>query len=727
MTVQSANIPILEKGLSSLGIPVDSKKVEIVTDLVLTAISLPVNYRTAFPLKYYYTSHFTTVSLETLGQEGVLKKEPAAASATDTFLYHALLYVVGKTFGWTFWLNTDLPMTLLSSPTVVEFICKQPWFQKFKTDVVTQIGPAVLKDALINVVKGQAKAYVERNFIEPLTTIFNQGREETLQHLKTSMTECAQKRVGIVKNVAEEGKGLMDAIRQNGMSWELLERGLDFQKKTMHETQRVVEIPSIRLTPKAPSAPVPFVQKILAAWGVLGSLRPELATLALINPSSNIIELILRAVAVLAAAITGYPFATLFLTECAVKLILGKLKELPFVQKLTHELQNRLSKVNEKIQAAKAEFKQRLLDAGYRLIEIRKIESFCGQLLIALTYASLNIMGHPLATAFSTNSFVQYAGTVGANLGIAQASDFESEQGYLQTLPLQIITGVALTILEIGEGSGTRPLITCAAAFVTMPMISDTIVASRFYHNYVLTPIGKSIIPCYEYVNRASYFYRIGSKINRAIPKLRLLTTPLGKLVSHIFKVVAVAAGGAVLLALRHPLVAQTKQVAIKVLAKGGEIYQKMVISSSVGYYLGGPVGAISNLTGLYKDRLAIPVGMTALATWHLTGNHFVTTLVTVATDAAVRSPLLQEMVNEAKEVVTAASPSIQPIISFLGTVDKVSLLADAVGCAVAMLTLDPVTAAFTSEVVDRTLRLPIVEEVVETGLSTVSQKCTLL
>jgi hypothetical protein len=69
----------------------------------------------------------------------------------------------------------------------------------------------------------------------------------------------------------------------------------------------------------------------------------------------------------------------------------------------------------------------------------------------------------------------------------------------------------------------------------------------------------------------------------------------------------------------------------------------------------------------------------------------------------------------------------IQPIASFLGTVDKVGLFADAVGCAVAMLTLDPVTAAFTSEVVDRTLRLPIVEEVVETGLSTVSQKCTLL
>jgi hypothetical protein len=169
----------------------------------------------------------------------------------------------------------------------------------------------------------------------------------------------------------------------------------------------------------------------------------------------------------------------------------------------------------------------------------------------------------------------------------------------------------------------------------------------------------KLIIPCYEYVNRASYFYRIGSKINRAIPKLRLLTTPLGNLVSHIFKVGAMAAGGAVLLALRHPLVVQTQQVAIKVLAKGGEIYQKIVISSSVSYYLGGPVGAISNLTGLPKDRLAIPVGMTALATWYLTGNHLVTTLVTVATDTAVRSPLLQEMANEAKEVVTSASPSI--------------------------------------------------------------------
>jgi hypothetical protein len=715
---------ILERGLNYLGIAVDPEKLEVATDLALTAMTLPVNTNTVFPLKYYSTSTFTTVVLNELDKENFIEKGAEVSAFDDKLLYHALLYVVGKSIGLWFWQNTDLPMTLLSSPKVMRFMCNQPWFQALKSDLVSKIGPNVLKDVAIRIAKGKAKKYIEKKFIEPLRTIFNQTQEETLDHFTESLKECMEERIEIAQGFFEEGEELAGSLLKNGMSLSLLESSIDFHKSVVKQSIELSSLPSFRLTPKVHKSFLPLHQKVLAAWGVFGSLRPELATFALINPASTVIEVFFRIIGAVIGAITGSPFTSLALTECAIRLIPERVQKLPPVQKLTLEMQQFLMQFSQEIQKPRQELRKNLLEHGVRVIDVRNLEKFLGQFLVATSYACLNITGNPLVSALSASSFIQYVGAIGENFGIVKASTFESEQGYLRTLPLQVITGIGLTILEIGNGEVARPMLAFMAAIGTMPYVSDKLVSSTFYNEYILQPIGNTLVPYYPRITQTARVYEIVSKITSYIPKNSLLA-PIKYLKTVVYGAQCVLVTGAAMKVLQHPYTAKVKQWGMQAVTKGGEVYSRSVVSSTVGYYLGGPVGALSNLTGLPKDRLTIPVGITALGTWYLTNNSHVTTIATIAVNDCLRSPVTYEIAEKVKKV------AIQEIAEIVDKpFDGITLLSNAVGVSVSILTQDPVSGFLASAVTNEALRLPIVEEVVEAGQSALvaaRQKCTIL
>jgi hypothetical protein len=96
---------------------------------------------------------------------------------------------------------------------------------------------------------------------------------------------------------------------------------------------------TLRLTKIAYKSRVPFLTKVMAAWGILGSSHPELSTFLLINPSSDVSEIFVRVIGGMVAKNTGYYFSSLLATELATKWIPGKVKNLTLNKQLSTFLQ----------------------------------------------------------------------------------------------------------------------------------------------------------------------------------------------------------------------------------------------------------------------------------------------------------------------------------------------------------------------------------------------------
>lgn len=631
-----------------LGPSISSQWTEQITSTALSALTYPANCQTIFPLKYYYTSYFTNTTLSTFNNLNLIKLEQQPASAVDELIYHALLYFVGKGFGLIFWAETDIILTLLSSPPFVAYTCQQSWFKQIKSDLIKFIGDQTFRKILVQVAKRQSKQYIEENLVRPLQQILNP--KEVYKNLENSFRESFEAKYERAQLILEDSKETIDQVKAEGINRSTIHQTMSLTTRTLDELSIQKSLSELRVLPKQ-HLMLPLPTRLTAAWGIFGSICPPITSLSLIHPETNAGELLIRVSAVGLSVITDRPLMCTVAAECIIALSKRKLKALSN-QKGSDYLQQVLTQFREVARIPLADAKDILLEQGFRLKDIQTIGEISSQVFGAAAYACLNLQTHPFISSLSASSFIQYLGVIGENFGIVEAKNFASTEGYLSSLPFQILVGATLTGLELVYGTDYRPFIAIRAVLFTMPIISDKVVSSKFYRKYVTEKLEQLIFPNLKNLKTVSFYDKIISKGVAIIPKN---LKNLGRL-SYLERLSQMAKYALITQSIYHIASHSVTKKAGEILKvsaiKAMAIYGKYVCLTTIESYLGSTAGTLAALADLPKDKTTWVVATASLATSLITQSPVLTSAITVLANDCMRTSFVQETAHKAKEAV---------------------------------------------------------------------------
>lgn len=629
-----------------------------ILEIALSALTISSNIESYSPLKYYQTSYFVETVTDALESSA----DEDAAYTHDKLLYHALLYSISKTFFFYTPLNDERVLSILATPTFINFVSSQAWFQKLKKECL-KIGLKTSFAEVIDYAKDQVKQYLEANFLNPILQLIAEDKAVLLKNFQDSCLEFVAERCEIANEITQDAKQTYAHIVKN--RWNLLqphqlEATINQIQSTTHKIHHLTSMPRITIvkhqTLKSRS-PVSLYLKTYTAWTLLANSQPALAPVLFSSPCSDAVDIAIRLAGMTAVYVTGHSFLSTVATEVVSQSIPNKFRRFSANERLSELTHQVSSWIIRNLDVLKYAFKESAERDGISHAMLKTMDKVIAQAFAGMLYSISTPNSHPLATALSACTFIEYLGIVGDHYHLVELSNVSSQTPYLDKVPYYMITGLAFTAAEIGT-SWPRALTSLTCTLVNIPTIVDNVVITDFYQNRILIPLKEILNPNYSLQRWA----KVSSKAAVFANSIGLgsTLTKYTKIIADTTQLALMAKSGYQIL--KHPVVQQAGTAVAIMTAAVMSIYMKSIFCSTVSSYLGTGIGAITNVIHKPKDIVALSAVSAGAVVGILTQSPLQATATTEIIDVAFRTPRGRNCCKRINELFFAAIPKVKKV-----------------------------------------------------------------
>lgn len=629
---------------------VDSSKGQIqegITNLALAAITLPTNLNQDSLLEGFNTTYFINSISKITGEE----PNKDGISATDLLLYHSLLYLFVNTAGHLIPANNGYIFSILSTPFFIKYAVSQPWFKEIKSECQSQLLKWGKKGAF-NLCKNKA-GKIKHEEVSAVKELIQADKSKLFKKFKDNLTDFVSEKKEILVDLSKEGFHAANSIYTTVQSskslsdlatLDNLDAAISYVENTQEKVHALKSMPEISLVKKPKEGTTSFISRTWTAWSMTSYVNPAFGPLYFTSNQPNLTEVIVRTAGAYEASTSGQYLQWIMLTELAVKVT----KPLSL---------GRISFINRQIDSIKADFVESLRDDGFDRLAIDKICKISAEAMAIGLYTLSNSNSHPLMNAISCCSFIEYLGAIGDNMGVIESTSLTGEHS-LARFPVQVATGLAFTILDMGVGSKFRPLTTLAVALITNPLVSDQIVESNLYQTKVMIPLSKMVPEEVKSMMRtARNSYHIFTFAKSYMPSLPSA--------NNYVKTLLVAAP--VVKFRNHPIVKSTASKTGQAASKVMSVYLQSTVSSVVGSYLGLAVGAATNISGKPMDLPTLGAVTAGMVVTVITQDTLMGTVTTELTNQVLRTSYAQPYLAKAFKLIDATTSYFKSKVNSLG------------------------------------------------------------
>lgn len=613
-------------------------------EVTLAALSIPLHMSVDHPAQFYYTTECVDIGRKLIAKTELLEEDPVEAEAIDKLLYHAILYLIGH--GLLSETKRTLLLPLLSSPVIMKHICKQSWFVNLKRKITGKNISISAKDVAkfaLKMGKEQLEQYLNANLVTPLKKIIYENKLDLLRNLKDSCAAALNEKIEIIEGLRDELlKATHDIpeVLKNRIQDHHLERSIKRAGSVQQDVASLMKKPEISIFKKEKTDSLSPLLKTYKAWSLAAYAHPALLPYLFMSSSPDLTELSLRTGGAIVSAMSGRILFPLLGVELIQAVVPQKIRRSFTYLPLETSLHGAGTRLSGALDYAKKDVCAHLKQRGYQRETINTISKATAQFFAGAAFMLLCSENHPLANAFAATSFTEYLAMVADYQGLAKEKSMVCENSFLDRFPLQVVTGLALTALDIKKVP--RPFTTLICSVLSSPVIVDSIVDTDFYQNRVLVALKGTVIPKYHVIrkvliaNSALSFVRGGGDLIKTSTLIKYLYTPLA---------VATVAGTVLVAKTRVAKYAATKVKNTAML--GFKIYSRDCI-----YRLLSPIfglveaNIISNLATKPKT-MAVMGGMAAgTVTGYITQDPFYAAAATEVVEAALQQPFVVTRVN---------------------------------------------------------------------------------
>jgi len=623
--VQNDQKALIPQWLEDKGVYINDETVVKAAESVFTAIALAANQRNPTLLGGYNTTLFAQSATDLLSQSNLLPPNPSQITSEDLMIYHTILSGVTALMGP----GKDAVSTILSSPQIVHTVCQS---KEFKT---------LRQQLRVSCAKFLATKGAKKIFKELCKFPKTPNPSEMFQNLETSIKNYL---FGCKKNlraIQAAGDKLISELQTSQISLDTANVAIDSGIKAHKAVSEILNPQISTVKPTSPASPG-LLSNIYNTWSLMGSSKiAKFTPLATLNPKSTASDVVISTLGVFAAQYYNAPFSAFLLTSLISRYLPSDFKNISALEPISQSMQNKWSYLSKTITDVTNKLEDDLLKAGCPVEMASQIKGAIAQTCAVCLLAHLMPTASPLVAALSTDTTLLYLSNLLDNLQLADKKTFISEQGYLFKLPYFIWIGalisgssLALSLFQSCLGTEIPPEMESQVALtynflaglMTMPVVSDMVVNSREYQDFVLNPLLSYLqtqldledIPLIEYLKIAN----VGTKAFSLLP---IQSTAQG--VSNLAKASMGIAGGA-FVAL-NPLVREVfdsmKSIGMSFINTGAKLYSTTQATNILQTFLGLPLAAAATtlpfLVSDPKSMKSVVLASTTASTAYVTGS----------------------------------------------------------------------------------------------------------
>lgn len=618
----------------------NSKKTKaIALEIALGALTIAANKESYSPIKYYRTSFFVESVATPLKPIVKLPSDESAALFHDKLLYHALLYSLSKTLFSLTPLNDERVLSLMATPTFINFVASQDWFQKLKKECL-QLGLKVSISEAINYTKHQIKYYLNTNFLNPIRKLIAEDKSVLFQNLQDSCKEFIAERFEIVKDLTLDAQQAYKSVVDGGehlLQPHQLDAALNRMKSATEKIHHLASMPKISIVKHQAlkdRSPIPFYLKAYTAWTLVADFQPALAPMLFSSPCTDAVDIAVRIAGMSTAYATGHNFLSTVATEVVSQSIPNVFRRFPANLRLSELTHRESSRAIGRLEQIKRTFYESVEAEGVSHSTLKTIDKVAAQCFTGSIFVITSLNSHPLVNALGASNFIEYLGIVEDHYHLAELNNIGSQTPYLDKIPYQIIAGLALTATEMGVGL-PRPLTTLICTTLSLPIVIDRVLVTDFYQNHILTPLKEVINPNYRLQKWANVSGKAASLAE---------SVGLGSALTKYTRAAANATQLAVVVQtgsrfLKDPMVQKAGAGAVIITAAATDIYMKSIFCTTVSFYFGTGIGGLANGISKPKDLTTLSAVSAGVVVGILSQSPFQATATTEIVEFALRTP----------------------------------------------------------------------------------------
>lgn len=476
------------------------------TELVATVVAAQAE---PSALSTYNAGYFAQVASDSLTKLGLPPSQQSSASQIDFYLCHLILYALNQSIPDKTYFKY-LPF-LLSSPSLMNLICRQDWFQELKAQIGWSYGKKIVKNKIM------------QDYVEPVQKIINTDLTDWETKLLRSCCDFLEQRGDLLRDAVENMEQLGEQIGEMGIKCSIqgksptifeCEDVLDTTIEIQKSVTGFFKSPKVAIFGSQERSPL---NKAYIAWTVSTYAYPALSSFVFLSSEPEPSEVAVRTGCVAFACFTEQYFLSALLAEMLSRSARSYCKDMPLSQGIKRKATKTFDDFVFLVDDLKRQFVQDLKNRGFSNRTRRRFERATAQTIGATVFSLMCMDNHPLVNALSATSFMGYWGQIMEHHRLGSSKSFSSQTSDFSKVPLQLATG--LSFMGLDALGVPRPVLTLGLAALGTPAIQDRIVSSHLYRSRVFWPLIGSVMPKAQWAIVTSKFYELtkGTKVANAI------------------------------------------------------------------------------------------------------------------------------------------------------------------------------------------------------------------